>query len=459
MRARSTSLRVATLLAGGLLLSIAEVANAQLPSVRISGAEPAVFEGDPTTAAQTLNFTVQLSSATNQDVTVSFSTFTFAGNAVGGSSCATANQVGGTDFISVTNQLVTIPANTTSVTTSVTVCRDDQVEFHPTFANQTREDIGVMLTNPVNAVCNGAECLNVGHIFDDDGTPFASINSVTAREPISGSRLATFTVTISHPHPGFEVRVAYATRNGTARAVAGACGTVSTAGSPDYLSRSGTLVFASGETTKTIDVPVCFDRLEEGAETFFVDLTPVLNATAVGSGTGTILNAIQPSLLGTFTLDPEGATVAAGEWTGYRFTWAVSEGVWRDLRAMELRVRQRDTGNVVLWIRWEESSNTFQLCEGPGVENAAPASVTCGPPAVAGTQTILTSRHASIDLSGTTVIGSGPTGPSVTLQLLVSFDGGAANRTYDVEVTAEGDNGIRDDFVIAGVLEVTRRQR
>jgi hypothetical protein len=69
---------------------------------------------------------------------------------------------------------------------------------------------------------------------------------------------------------------------------------------------------------------------------------------------------------------------------------------------------------------------------------------------------ILNAPLARLDMAGTKTIGSGPTGTSVTLQLPVSFMRGAANRTYDVEVAAESDGGIRDEFMAAGVLVVER---
>lgn len=457
MRDKSLFNRASVFTAGWILLLTAGVAHAQLPNIRVSGPEPSVFEGDPNTAAVTLDFTVQLSSVSTQDVTVLFSTFPFANNAVSGTSCATANLPDGADFIGVTNRLVTIPANANpaAVTVSVTTCRDDQVEFHPNFANQTREDIGVMLTSPVNAVCNGSECLNVGHIFDDDGPPFAGIGNATVREPLTGSRLATFTVGLSHPHPGSEVRVGWATRNGTARAVSGSC-----SGLTDFLARSGTLVFPSEVRSATLTVPVCADAVDgESTESFFVDLTGGQNVvTSSVAGTGSILEAFTLAL-GTFSLDPEGIDVRPEEWVRYRFGWTLSTGVWRDLHSMELRVRQRDTGNVALWIRWVESSNTFQLCEGPQDAQADSAARRCDPPVAAGAATVLASTVAQLDVSGTTVAGSGPAGPSVMLEMPISFGRGAANRVYDVEVAAEGDNGVRDDFVAAGVLIVGRPAR
>jgi hypothetical protein len=317
MRDKPLFHRAVLFTAGWLVLSTAGIAHAQLPSIRVSGPEAAIFEGNPGTPPVTLDFTVQLSSVSAQEVTVLFSTFTFANNAVSGASCATANQPGGTDFIGIINRIVTIPANANppAVTVSVTTCRDTQVEPPGSFVGG-REEMGVILTVPVNAVCNGSECLNVGNIVDDDGAPFASIGNATVREPLTGSRMATFTVSLAHPHPGFEVRVGFSARNGTARAVSGSCGS----GLTDFLARSGTLIFPPNVVTATVEVPVCADATDgESTETFFVDLTGQLNAFVSSfPGRGSILEAFTFTP-GIFSLDSQGIDGVTDEWIPYRF--------------------------------------------------------------------------------------------------------------------------------------------
>jgi hypothetical protein len=75
------------------------------------------------------------------------------------------------------------------------------------------------------------------------------------------------------------VTVNFATANGTA-----------TAGS-DYGASSGTLTFAPGETTKTINVTINGDTTFEANETYFVNLSSPSNATLNDSqGSGTIVN-------------------------------------------------------------------------------------------------------------------------------------------------------------------------
>ena len=100
---------------------------------------------------------------------------------------------------------------------------------------------------------------------------------MTVTEGDAGTVTATFTVTLSAAS-GKTVTVDYATANGTATAPA------------DYTATSGTLTFTPGQTTKTIDVAVQGDLLNEANETFTVTLTNPTNATiaTTPSRTGTI---------------------------------------------------------------------------------------------------------------------------------------------------------------------------
>ena len=107
--------------------------------------------------------------------------------------------------------------------------------------------------------------------------PSITMSDVTVTEGNTGTRAATFTVTLSAAY-GQPVTVAYATANGTA-----------TAG--DYQAGSGTLTFVPGETSKTITVLVNGDRFGEANETFFVNLSSPTNATvANGQAVGTIVD-------------------------------------------------------------------------------------------------------------------------------------------------------------------------
>ena len=84
-----------------------------------------------------------------------------------------------------------------------------------------------------------------------------------------------FTVTLDKAATG-PVTVAYSTANGTATAGA------------DYQAAGGVLVFPPGTTNQTVVVPVLGDRMNEGNEVFFLNLTNATNAViSAGSAPGT----------------------------------------------------------------------------------------------------------------------------------------------------------------------------
>ena len=109
-------------------------------------------------------------------------------------------------------------------------------------------------------------------IIDNDPEPSLSIADAGGAE---GADLE-FVVTLD-PASGREVTVDWAVDGDTA-----------TAGG-DYTDGSGTLIFAPGDTTKTVTVATLQETVPEGAETFTVTLSNASNATiADAEATGTI---------------------------------------------------------------------------------------------------------------------------------------------------------------------------
>jgi hypothetical protein len=95
---------------------------------------------------------------------------------------------------------------------------------------------------------------------------------------------------------GQTITVAYATANGTATAPA------------DYTATSGTLTFAAGVTSQTVNVAVVGDVLDEATETAVLNLSNATNATIADSqGVLTITdNDAAPSLSIADTVVTEG---------------------------------------------------------------------------------------------------------------------------------------------------------
>ncbi len=116
------------------------------------------------------------------------------------------------------------------------------------------------------------------------GLPTLSINDVTVTEGDSGTKLATFAVTMSATSTA-SVTVNYATANGTA-----------TAGG-DYTATSGLVTFTPGQTSQPVNVTVSGDTVFETNEYFYVNLSTASGATiADAQGVGTITNDDLPVL-------------------------------------------------------------------------------------------------------------------------------------------------------------------
>jgi uncharacterized repeat protein (TIGR01451 family) len=111
--------------------------------------------------------------------------------------------------------------------------------------------------------------------------PTVSINDVVVTEGDSGTKTVDFTVTLSASSTQ-TITVGYSTSSASP-----ATATADT----DYISTSGTLSFAPGETTKPVTVTIKGDTLVEPDETFFVNLSGAANAIILdGQGQGTITN-------------------------------------------------------------------------------------------------------------------------------------------------------------------------
>jgi hypothetical protein len=408
-----------------------------LPTLVINDAS--VFEGN--TGTRILSLPVNFVGTQNNPVTgvVSAIPLTGAGfnPATGGSACG-----GNVDFVPFSNVPFTIPPNTPNgtLTVNITICGNSVIE--------PNEHIFVSLTGVSGATCLEGTCDGIGTIRDDDGPVTISINNISVSEPVQrgAARAASFTVSLNHPSL-LETRVNFATRDGTATA---------SSFLPDYSSRSGTLIIPAGALTGTIEMSILGDQITEPNQTFFVDLSNPVNATFSDSvGQATIRDTTLT--IGGFDLSPDNATAREGEIVDYAVTWIVPEGqVWRDLKTLDFRLRQGS--KVALWVRWDELSNTFSICENVGNKSkgrrsrsASASGVTCTPGGLPGSGLVLETALGQIDLAESSVVGSGPTGQSVTLNLAISL-GPKATGHYVVELAAADDFGAEDDFVHASDL-------
>jgi Calx-beta domain-containing protein len=225
----------------------------QVPDISVD--DQVVAEGN-TPATTTMTFNVTLSNASDQAVTVDYTT-----------SDGTATTTDG-DYTAATGTL-TFTAGQTAKTVDVTVNGD--------LTHEPDETLALDLSNASNAsILDGS---GAGTITNDDPIPDVSIDDQSIAEGNGGTSMLTFNVTLSHASAD-TVTVDYATANGAATVADG-----------DYVAAVGAVTFSAGQTTKTVDVTVNGDGTHESDETFTVDLSNPVNAgIADGSGLGTIAN-------------------------------------------------------------------------------------------------------------------------------------------------------------------------
>ena len=225
----------------------------------VGGTTPTVSIGDVSVSegnsgTSTATFTVTLSAAASSAVTVNYAT-------------ANGTATASSDYVAASGTL-TFAAGATTRTIPVTVNGDATVEPNETFLVNLSAASGATL----------ADGQGTGTIVNDDSVPTLSINDMSMTEGNSGTKLATFTVTLSAASAS-PVSVTYATANGTATAPS------------DYASVGGSVTFPAGSTSQILSVTVNGDTTVEPNETFTVNLTsPVGAALADAQGVATITN-------------------------------------------------------------------------------------------------------------------------------------------------------------------------
>jgi hypothetical protein len=216
-----------------------------------------------------MTFTVSLSQVSGSTVTVDFAT----------AEDAPISAESGVDYLAASGSLTFLPSET-SKTIDVQLVDDALGEVDETFL--------VQLSNVGNGVL--LDDTGVGTILDDEGVTMLTINDVTIDEDDAGG-LAVFTVNLSQAAPA-PITVDFATVDGSA--VAG----------EDYVARTDTLSFATGESTAQIEVTLSDDAFAEGPEAFALTLSNVTGGVITdATGDASIVDD-EPSPCGPAVFDP-----------------------------------------------------------------------------------------------------------------------------------------------------------
>ena len=267
---------IATLLAIGLVAS-RPVAAADGPALSVG--DQSGLERDLVTGSVFVPIT--LSAPATESVLVSYWT-------------ADGTATAGVDYLRwgtpANPRTVTIPAGAVQTQVNVPVLTDNDTEPDETFT--------------VTATATGGDVVvgddtGTATIVDADGVsgvnPAIAVSKPTVVEGDQGSRVAQFLVHLSRP-PTSNVTITYGTTDGTA------------VGGVDYTAKlPGTVVFAPGQISKTIDVAILPNTTADGTKDLTLEVTvtggspvEVLNMT----GTATIVDddtaAAVPCAPGTF---------------------------------------------------------------------------------------------------------------------------------------------------------------
>ena len=206
------------------------------PSISIT--DVSQYEGN--SGSSNLVFALTLSAPSGHNISVNYAT-------------ADGSAAQPTDYLARSGTVI-FAAGATSRTISVPVIGDASKEADETFL--------VTLTAPVNAML--ADDQAIGTIRTDD-LPLLSVAGASVTELNSGQNSVTFTVTLSEAS-AVPVSFDFATAPGTA-----------TAGT-DYTTTSGSRTILPGETSKTINIEVKGDFIQEADETFYLMLSNPVNA-------------------------------------------------------------------------------------------------------------------------------------------------------------------------------------
>src|SRR3990170_2552041 len=187
-------------------------------------------------------FTVMLSAASNQEVTVEYAS-------------ADGTATWPSDYIRIRQTTLTFPPGTITQTITIHIKADTVYESDETFL--------VNLFNVTNATL--ADDQGVGTILNDDSPPTVHF-SAAAYTVNEGAGLATITATLTGATE-VTATVSYATSDGTALA------------GSDYTAISGTLTFAPGVTSRTFSVPIINDAIFEANESLSLTLSNPVSST------------------------------------------------------------------------------------------------------------------------------------------------------------------------------------
>jgi hypothetical protein len=193
------------------------------------------------------------------------------------------------------------------------------------------------------------------------------------------------------------------------------------------------------------------DHRGQSTEIFRIRLR-VGRVTATGGLTGVTSKTYSFGCsVGTAEGIPADTTVRVGDDTVYGVEWTVPDPEnWHSLDSIDIRlIDAEDAEDEILRVRFDEATNTFSEFNPHKEEYRKPG--------LPGSSEKFESSAVTMFLKNSEVIGSGPDGPSVQLNLQLNFKPKAAGRTFTVQVLATNDSGIDQGWESVGEITVLPR--
>jgi hypothetical protein len=209
--------------------------------------------GSSTTEGSALSFTIAKSGLTELSHNISYAT--------ANGTATTADN----DYTSIGTTAVTFSSGQASTPVSVATTNDSKYEGN--------ETVALNLSNATGGATIGTASAN-GTITNNDAAPSIVISDSNVMN--EGTLISLTVSNVGNTNTAFAHSISWATANGTAAA------------GSDYTANSGAVSFASGETSKVVQVQALTDGVVEGGnETFFVNLS------TNGSSNGAVISDAQ----------------------------------------------------------------------------------------------------------------------------------------------------------------------
>ncbi len=178
---------------------------------------------------------------------------------------------------------------------------------------------------------------------------------------------------------------------------------------------------------------------------FHVLRLAIITGTGVNNNFAGSFNfiTVRPASTGTFDLTLQHTTVAAYQHVNLALAWTVPVGGWRTLKQVDLRLRD-DNGRLI-WIRFDEATNTMSLYNQTTGKFETEKEV--------GSYGVLRSPLANVYMKTTTIAANGANDPTVVITFDIKFKA-IARGHWTVEAAASDDLGHNDPFAFAGTVDV-----